>query len=93
MRAALKVAAIALVASASWCDGKGPDFFLPGATSPQFGSLSGTVASGATPLAGANITLSGTPARSTTSNSMGIYNFLDLSVGPYSITTTLNGFT
>src|SRR5258708_28316543 len=91
MRTLYRAACIALVSSTLSCNEKGVDFFLPGATSPQTGNLRGVVSSGAGPIAGANVSLS--PSLSTTTNSSGIYNFLDLSVAQYTITTTATGFT
>jgi hypothetical protein len=92
MRALLRVSCLALAVSAYTCDGKGPVFFLPGLTSPQTGDLSGLVASGNSPFSGATVALSGTPAHTTTTGTNGMYNFLDLDLGQYTITTTAPGF-
>ena len=73
------------------CNEKGVDFFFPGTTSPKTGNLTGLVSSGTVPIIGANVSLS--QSLSTTTNSSGVYNFLDLSVGQYTITTTASGFT
>ena len=80
-----------LVLSVLSCNEKGADFFLPGATSPQTGNLRGVVASGTVPISGATVSLS--QSLSTTTNSSGVYNFLDLSVGQFTVTTTATGFT
>ena len=82
---------IALVMSAISCNEKGVDFFFPGATSPKTGNLTGLVSSGTVPIVGANVSLS--QSLSTTTNSSGIYNFFDLSVAQYTVTTTATGFT
>lgn len=82
---------IALVLSSLSCNEKGADFFLPGATSPQTGNLTGVVASGAVPISGATVSVS--QSLSTTTNSAGVYNFLDLAVGQYTVATTATGFT
>lgn len=92
IRGVLRLALIALAVSAFYCDGKGPSFFLPGATSPKVGNLTGLVASGTSPLVGATVALSGTGTTSTTTNSTGIYNFFDLNIGAYTITTTASGY-
>jgi len=86
-----RAAGILVVLTAIACNEKGADFFLPGATSPQTGNLTGIVASAAGPISGATVSLSST--LSTTTNSSGVYNFLDLSVGQFTVTTTATGFT
>lgn len=93
IRRLLRVVCLALAASAFYCDAKTAAFFLPGATSPQTGNLTGLVLNGAIPIAGATIGLSGTPARSTSTGADGKFNFLDLNVGPYTINTVVPLYT
>lgn len=91
IRALRRTAYVVLALSALSCNEKGADFFLPGVTSPQTGNLTGLVASGTVPISGAAVSLS--QSLSTTTNSSGVYNFLDLSVAQYTVTTTATGFT
>ena len=92
-RGLLRVAWLALLLTTIDCDPKTGEFFLPGATSPQVGNLTGTVSSGTSPISGATVALSGTPTRSTTTSSTGVYDFFDLPIGPLTITTTAALFT
>ena len=85
------VMCILAVAGAVACSEKGVDFFFPGTTSPKTGNLTGLVANGVVPIVGANVSLG--QNLSTTTNSSGIYNFLDLPVAQYTVTTTATGFT
>lgn len=89
----LSVACVALAVSGFQCESKTTSFFLPGATSPRLGDLTGQVTSGTSPLTGAAVLLSGAGARSATTASDGIYRFVDITVGSYTITTTVSGFT
>lgn len=89
----LHIACVALVVSGFQCDSKTTSFFLPGATSPQLGNLTGQVASGTTPISGATVALSGAGVRSTTTGSDGAYRFVDIAVGSYNVTTTAAGLT
>jgi hypothetical protein len=93
MRRLTRCFSLLLVAASIACDSKGPEFFLPGATSPQSGNLAGTVLSNSIPLAGANVVLSGTPSRSMVTAANGLFSFTDLTPGPYTITTTLSSYT
>lgn len=86
-----RTAHILLAVSAIACNEKGVDFFFPGTTSPKTGNLTGLVANGTVPIVGANVSLG--QNLSTTTNSSGVYNFLDLTVGQYTVTTTATGFT
>ncbi len=91
MRTLYRTVYIVLALSSLSCNEKGADFFLPGATSPQTGNLTGLVSSATAPIVGATVSLG--QSLSTTTNASGVYNFLDLSVGQYTITTTATGFT
>jgi subtilisin family serine protease len=56
------------------------------------GSLSGTISSGGSPLAGATVVASGPISRTTTSAADGTYSFPVLSAGDYTITASKFGF-
>jgi hypothetical protein len=92
MRALARSFALFLLLTAGMCPDKGPDFFGPGTNSPQLGNLTGTVLFGSTPLAGANVTLSGTPEQSMVTPASGVFSFPDLAVATYTITTTVSGY-
>ena len=63
----------------------------PGAA-PTY-SISGTVTSGGSALAGVTISLSGTASGTTTTDSNGFYGFTGLSNGAYTITPSKSGYT
>jgi len=56
-------------------------------------SISGTVLSGGTPLAGVTVTLSGPSSGATITDANGSYGFGSLSTGTYVITPSLTGYT
>lgn len=56
-------------------------------------TISGTITSGSSPLAGLTVTLTGVANRTATTNSSGIYIFAGLPTGNYTITPSLSGYT
>lgn len=90
MKALVQAACVLLLLSALGCDDKTASFFLPGATSPKTGNLTGLVLGGAAPIPGAFVTLLGTN-RSTRSESSGSYTITDLNLGSYTVTASVSG--
>ncbi len=90
MKALFRAACMLLLMSAFGCDDKTASFFLPGATSPKTGNLTGVVFAGAVPISSAFVTLLGTN-RSTRSESNGSYTMTDLNLGSYTVTASVSG--
>lgn len=87
-----RIAALLFIAALAACNPKESDFFLTEENGPRRGDLTGTVSFGTVPLGGARISLTGTAVDSTTTNASGIYQFLNLPVGPYSLSASVTDF-
>ena len=57
------------------------------------GSLSGAVTSAGAPLAGVTVTLSGAATNTTVTDTAGMYSFVNLQNGVYTVTPSMNGYT
>lgn len=74
------------------CDPKETGYFLTTENTRPIGDITGLVAVGTTPINGANVALTGPESRTTTTGTTGIYTFLDLVPGNYTVTPTVPGF-
>jgi hypothetical protein len=92
LRVALRLAGAALLLTAGLsCDPKETDYFLTAEDVRRIGNLVGLISSGTTPL-NASVALTGPESRTMTTGTTGMYSFLDLTPGNYTVTPTVTGF-